>query len=168
MVRLKRGGGFGARRGVLRRDAARHVATKTVGSVIDGRNVGKGGGTRNHHLRPRRGAIAHLVGEVSSVANALPNQRGVIKTIGSHRWGREGQITTRHAASLRPPRNGRIWLKPPFSKRGAAEKSPHGFNLLWRGLFTLAMKNVSIKHLQLFEDRSDATCRIVVKTIGAP
>ena len=168
MVRLKRGGGFGARRGVLRRDAARHVATKTVGSIIDGKNAGKGGDTRNHHLRPRRGAIARLVGEVSSVANALPKQRGVIKTISSHRWGREGQITTRHAASLRPPRNGRIGFKPPYSKRGAAEKSPHGFNLLWRGLFTLAMKNISIKHLQLFEDRSDATCRIVVKTIGAP
>ena len=26
------------------------------------------------------------------------------------------------------------------------------------------MKNVSIKHLQLFEDRSDAACRVVVKT----
>ena len=25
------------------------------------------------------------------------------------------------------------------------------------------MKNVSIKHLQLFEDRSDAACRVVVK-----
>ena len=29
----------------------------------------------------------------------------------------------------------------------------------------LAMKNVSIKHLQLFEDRSDAACRVVIKTI---
>ena len=29
------------------------------------------------------------------------------------------------------------------------------------------MKNVSIKHLQLFEDRSDAACRVVVKTIGS-
>ena len=26
------------------------------------------------------------------------------------------------------------------------------------------MKNISIKHLQLFEDRSDAACRVVVKT----
>ena len=26
------------------------------------------------------------------------------------------------------------------------------------------MKNVSIKHLQLFEDRSDAACRVVIKT----
>ena len=32
----------------------------------------------------------------------------------------------------------------------------------------LAMKNVSIKHLQLFEDRSDAACRVVVKTISSP
>ena len=31
----------------------------------------------------------------------------------------------------------------------------------------LAMKNVSIKHLQLFEDRSDAACRVVVKTTGS-
>ena len=36
------------------------------------------------------------------------------------------------------------------------------------GFSPLAMKNVSIKHLQLFEDRSDAACRIVVKTIGVP
>ena len=30
------------------------------------------------------------------------------------------------------------------------------------------MKNVSIKHLQLFEDRSDAACRVVAKTIRSP
>ena len=36
------------------------------------------------------------------------------------------------------------------------------------GFSPLAMKNVSIKHLQLFEDRSDAAYRVVVKTIGAP
>ena len=30
------------------------------------------------------------------------------------------------------------------------------------------MKNVSIKHLQLFEDRSDAACRVAVKTIRSP
>ena len=30
--------------------------------------------------------------------------------------------------------------------------------------FPLAMKNVSIKHLQLFEDRSDAARRVVIKT----
>ena len=29
------------------------------------------------------------------------------------------------------------------------------------------MKNISIKHLQLFEERSDAACRVVVKTIGS-
>ena len=32
------------------------------------------------------------------------------------------------------------------------------------GFSPLAMKNVSIKHLQLFEDRSDAACRVVIKT----
>ena len=31
----------------------------------------------------------------------------------------------------------------------------------------LAMKKVSIKHLQLFEDRSDVACRVVIKTIGS-
>ncbi len=36
------------------------------------------------------------------------------------------------------------------------------------GFSPLAMKNVSIKHLQLFEDRSDAACRIVLKTIKSP
>ena len=77
---------------------------------------------------------------------------------------RRRQITTRHAASLRPSRNGRIGFKPPYSKRGTLPKAPHGFNLLWRGLSPLAMKNISIKHLQLFEDRSDAACRVVVKT----
>ena len=74
------------------------------------------------------------------------------------------RITTRHAASLRPSKNGRIGFKPPYSKRETAAKAPHGFNLLWRGLSPLAMKNVSIKHLQLFEDRSDAACRVVIKT----
>ena len=72
-------------------------------------------------------------------------------------------ITMRHAASLRPSRNGRIGFKPPYSKRGTLPKGPCRFNLLWRGLSPLAMKNVSIKHLQLFEDRSDAACRVVLK-----
>ena len=35
------------------------------------------------------------------------------------------------------------------------------------GFSPLAMKNVSITHLQLFEDRSDAACRVVVKTTGS-
>ena len=34
-----------------------------------------------------------------------------------------GGSTTRHAASLRPPRKGRIGFKPPYSKRGPAAKS---------------------------------------------
>ena len=78
------------------------------------------------------------------------------------------KITTQHAASLHPSRNGRIGFKPPYSKRESAEKGPYGFNLLRRGLSPpLAMKNVSIKHLQLFEDRSDAACCVVVKTTGS-
>ena len=38
----------------------------------------------------------------------------------------ERQITTQHAASLRPPRNGRIGFKPRYSKRETAEKCPYG------------------------------------------
>ena len=72
-------------------------------------------------------------------------------------------ITMRHAASLRPSRNGRIGFKPPYSKRGTLPKGPCRFNLLWRGLSPLAMKKISITHLQLFEDRSDAACRVVLK-----
>jgi len=39
-----------------------------------------------------------------------------------------------------------------------------GQSFMERASPPLAMKNVSIKHLQLFEDRSDAACRVVVKT----
>ena len=34
-----------------------------------------------------------------------------------------------------------------------------------RAFRPLAMKNVSIKHLQLFEDRSDAACRFVYEVL---
>ena len=44
----------------------------------------------------------------------------------------EGRKTTRHAASLRPPRHGRICLKPPYSKKGIAAKGPYRFNLYGR------------------------------------
>jgi len=37
---------------------------------------------------------------------------------GHQRAWREGEETTRHAASLRPPRNGRIGFKPPYSPKG--------------------------------------------------
>ena len=33
-------------------------------------------------------------------------RRVAIKTVGSHRWRHAGQITTRHAALLRPSKNG--------------------------------------------------------------
>ena len=42
----------------------------------------------------------------------------------------EVHITTRRAASLRPPRNGRIGFKPPYSKRETAAKGLSGINLL--------------------------------------
>jgi len=74
------------------------------------------------------------------------------------------KITTRHAASLHPPKNGRIGFKPPYSKREPSQKPRMGSIFYEEGFPPLAMKNVSIKHLQLFEDRSDAACRIVIKT----
>ena len=43
---------------------------------------------------------------------------------GLYRAKRYAFVTTRHAASLRTPRNGRIGFKPPYSKRGTAEKGP--------------------------------------------
>ena len=76
----------------------------------------------------------------------------------------EGRITTRHAASLRPPRIGGIGFKPPYSKKGNAAKGRMDSIFYGEGFSPLAMKNVSIKHLQLFEDRSDAAYRVVVKT----
>ena len=36
------------------------------------------------------------------------------------------KTATRHAASLRPPRNGRIGFKPPYSKRETAAEGPYG------------------------------------------
>ena len=81
---------------------------------------------------------------------------------------RRRRITTRHAASLHPPKNGRIGFKPPYSKREPSQKPRMGSIFYGEGFPPpLAMKNVSIKHLQLFEDRSDAACRVVVKTIGS-
>ena len=38
----------------------------------------------------------------------------------------EVHITTQHAASLRPPRNGRIGFKPPYSKRDRGERPGRG------------------------------------------
>ena len=40
-------------------------------------------------------------------------------------WRPANFITTRHAASLRPPRNGRIGFKPPYSKRGEQSRTVH-------------------------------------------
>ena len=51
--------------------------------------------------------------------------------------------------------------------KGNPPKSPAWVQSFTERAFPLAMKNVSIKHLQLFEDRSDAACRVVVKTTGS-
>ena len=48
-----------------------------------------------------------------------------------HNRGAMPSIATRRAAPLRPPRNGRIGFKPPYSKRETAVKAPYGVNLLW-------------------------------------
>ena len=74
------------------------------------------------------------------------------------------RITTRHAASLRPSKNGRIGFKPPYSKGESSQKPRMGSIFYGEGFSPLAMKKISIKQLQLFEDRSDAACRVVVKT----
>ena len=74
----------------------------------------------DHHLCP----CGHL--REGGKANHDAARRVAIKTVGSHRRRRAGQITTRHAASLRPPRNGRIGFKPRYSKRETAEKCPYG------------------------------------------
>ena len=50
-----------------------------------------------HFYQFSRLAIAPLVGEVPSVASALPNQRAVIKTINPHRW--RAFVATRRATS---------------------------------------------------------------------
>ena len=48
--------------------------------------------------------------------------------------------------------------------KGNPPKSPAWVqSFMERAFPPLAMKNVSIKHLQLFEDRSDAACRVVLK-----
>ena len=85
-----------------------------------------------------------------------------------HQWERRRRKTTRHAASLRPPRNGGIGFKPPYSKGEPSQKPRTDSIFYGEGFPPLAMKNVSIKHLQLFEDRSDAACRVVLKTIKSP
>ena len=45
-----------------------------------------------------------------------------------------GRITTRRAASLRPPRNGRIGFKPPYSKKRPRRKTRRG-SIVYRGHF---------------------------------
>ena len=50
-----------------------------------------------------------------------------------HQWEqREGRITTRHAASLRTSRTGRIGFKPPYSKGRPLQKSCMGA-IFYRG-----------------------------------
>ena len=63
-----------------------------------------------------------------------------------------GRITTRRAASLCPPRNGRIGFKPPYSKRERGER-PEGA-IVYRGHF---LRVERFNHaIQSLEDRSDA------------
>ena len=56
-----------------------------------------------------------------------------------------GRVATRHAASLRPLRNGGIGFKPPYSKRETATKGPAGVQL--GGFSLLTGKEVSIKKI---------------------
>ena len=59
--------------------------------------------------------------------------RVVVKTIGARRWEALDRITTRHAASLRPSRNGRIGFKPPYSKGEPSQKPRMGSILYGEG-----------------------------------
>ncbi len=72
-------------------------------------------------------------------------------------------ITTRHAASLRPSKNGRIGFKPPHSKGETAAKTRMG-STLYRGALPLG-EWVLIKAVQFFEDRSGAACRVVIRNL---
>ena len=61
----------------------------------------------SHFYQLARFAIVSLVGEVPSVASALPDQRGVIEAIDSYRWeayGGNGRDATRKAL----PANARL------------------------------------------------------------
>ena len=58
-----------------------------------------------------------------------------------HQRERRRRITTRRAASLRPPRTGRIGFKPPYSQKGPRRKTRRGQSFI--GAF-LTGREVSI------------------------
>ena len=128
---------FRMRRGVLGavrsfgRDAARHVATKTVGSTVDGRNAGLawyahgdgGGGWAGESSRCEDPTPTVGMGGDSV---AMHRHRPSFATTWASTGTANGRVATRHAASLRPLRNGGIGFKPPYSKRETATKGPAG------------------------------------------
>ena len=68
----------------------------------------------DHHLRQRRDAIARVSQTIRVSCRLVRLSMGTAN----------GEITTRRAASLRPPRNGRIGFRSPYSKRETAAKGP--------------------------------------------
>jgi|GEM_PF-6130641 len=119
-----------AQRDALERDAARHVATKTVGSTVDWRNAGlawyahgDGGGWAGESSRCED--PAPTVG-VCGDSVATHCHRPTFATTWASTGPAKGRVTTRRAASLRPPRTGRIGFKPPYSKRDRGERPGGG------------------------------------------
>ena len=113
-----------ARRGTPRRykDPLRrhdHAGITTGNGGLD-RMRGRGRDGRGN-LRENREDPAPTVGIAGRSLGGLPPPPPIYapQTTTGTAWRR---ITTRHAASLRPPRNGRIGFKPPYSKRGTAKK----------------------------------------------
>ena len=120
----------------LERDAARHVATKTVGSTVDWRNAGlawyahgDGGGWAGESSRCEDPAPTVGMGGDSV---AMHRHRPTFATTWASTGPAKGRVTTRRAASLRPPRTGRIGFKPPYSKRDRGERPGGGQSFMER------------------------------------
>ena len=99
-----------------------------------------------------------------------------IRPTGINGHGVKAKETTRHAASLRPPRNGRIGCKPPYSQRGtlplrtAGRRYARGGYKGRGGLCSDVACRVASKKTQRFGDRSavfwdrDAARHVATKT----
>ena len=92
---------------------------------------------------------------------------------GHQRAWREGEETTRRAASLRPPRNGRIGFKPPYSQKGPCPYGRLGIDTRVvategrGGLCSDVACRVASKKTRCFGDR-DAARHVATKTRRRP
>ena len=88
-----------------------------------------------------------------------------------------GRITTRRAASLRPPRDERIGFKPPYSKRENAAKGSAGSSSFSRGKEGLikkfhlskmvATQRAVIDNAAMRSFNRDAARHVATKTVGS-